>query len=158
MSNALISDCTLFRYWLTRDALTAGRLLPPALFVMLNPSIADALVDDPTIRRCRNFADDWGHNGIVVANLYAFRTPKPADLWKAKDQVGPDNDRWLSELLEQHETVVCAWGAEAKQSRADQFIALAQAKGRTLRCLGKTLTGQPRHPLYVKGDTPLTPL
>ena len=73
--SAVISDCQRYRYWLERD-----RGERPLVFVMLNPSTADAEVDDPTIRRCRRFASDNGYTGIIVVNLYAFTRQRGAML------------------------------------------------------------------------------
>lgn len=129
---------------------------PAALFVMLNPSTADAEQDDKTIRRCRGFARDWGCAGITVANLYAYRATKPAKLWLADDPVGPDNDNHLRELAKEYGEVVCAWGADAKQERVDQVVEIFRKAGTRLRCLGVTKSGAPRHPLYIKADQPLT--
>lgn len=151
---AIISDCGSYRYLLSREPRDAYQVYGPALFVMLNPSTADASIDDPTIRRCRSFADAWGCAGIVVANLYGLRATDPKALWTHADPVGPDNDMYLASLIREHETIVCAWGANAKQDRVDQFARMFRAGSRPM-CLGVTKSGAPRHPLYVKGDTPL---
>lgn len=153
---AVISDCERYRYLLTRQTGVEDPTWPPALFVMLNPSTADASQDDPTIRRCVAFARSWGAPGIIVANLYAFRSPSPEALNRCDvDPVGPENDAWLERLLLEHENVVCAWGAHADLERVRQFKAMADRKMDTLLCLGTTKSGAPRHPLYVKGDTKL---
>lgn len=151
---AIISDCGAYRYLLSREPRDAYQVYGPALFVMLNPSTADASQDDPTIRRCRAFADAWGCAGLVVANLYAFRATNPNALWSCPDPVGPDNDMYLASLIREHETVVCAWGANAKPDRALQFSKMFRAGTRPV-CLGITKTGAPRHPLYIRADQPL---
>ena len=79
--SAIISACGQYRYQLTREAHDQFATRGPALFIMLNPSTADAELDDPTIRRCRGFAKAWDCAGIVVANLYALRATDPAALW-----------------------------------------------------------------------------
>lgn len=122
---------------------------------MLNPSTADASIDDPTIRRCRGFADRWECNGIVVANLYALRATNPEELWKAEDPVGPENDSWLHRLANEFDDVVCAWGSNAKQERVDEVVKIFRRYGCRLFHLGLTKSGQPKHPLYIKGDQPL---
>lgn len=153
---ARISDCGIYRYWLGRiwgdeDALT---------FVMLNPSTADASVDDPTIRRCMGFARREGFGGISVMNLYAFRSSSPKILAASGWRVGMDNDDYLRISLEEQRRranpVVAAWGAHARPGRVDYVRYLVP--GVDWRCLGKTKDGHPRHPLYVKGDQPLIPL
>lgn len=156
--SATLSDDGLYRYALTRRWAPGG---VPAQFVMLNPSTADADVDDPTIRRCVQFARALECAGIVVVNLYAYRATKPADLWLAEDPVGPDTDRILSTVARRSygsgAPLVAAWGANAKPDRVAQVLELVEAAGAQPTSLGVTKAGAPRHPLYVKGDTALTP-
>jgi hypothetical protein len=153
--SAIISNCGQYRYRLDRPGdFTATR--GPAVFIMLNPSTADATTDDRTIGRCRAFAQAWGCNGLVVANLYAFRATRPADLWLAPDPVGPENDEYLLQVAAEAGQIVCAWGADARADRVAAVTSMLVDAGAVLRCLGTTkLTGAPRHPLYVRGDQPL---
>lgn len=152
--SARISACGRYRYQLSRRLVENPAERSPVLFVMLNPSTADADQDDPTIRRCLGFARDWGHTDLVVGNLYALRATNPKALRADyRAAIGPDNDRWLRRLLTVATTVVCAWGVHARPDRVARFQALAA--GRPLFCLGTTKGGQPRHPLYVGGDTAL---
>lgn len=155
--SAAISNCGRYRYTLTRPGdLTAWR--GPAVFVMLNPSTADADQDDNTIRRCRGFAQEWGCDGIVVVNLYAWRATKPAELWKQKDPVGPENDQHIIEALENSDTLVFAWGANARAERVKAVYELIARHSLLVPlCLGTTKDGSPRHPLYIKKDQPLIP-
>lgn len=152
---AKISDCGQYRYLLTRppESMLADR--GTALFIMLNPSTADAELDDPTIRRCRGFARDWGCSGITVANLYAFRATNPAELLKQADPIGPDNDAQLRALAREYGEAICAWGANAKPERVEQVVQIFRNAGARLWCLGTTKSGAPRHPLYVKASQPL---
>ena len=149
--DAYISLDGRYRYWLSRRWGNSDA----AVFVMLNPSTADALVDDPTIRRCVGFAKDWGCGGVFVVNLYAYRATKPADLWTAADPVGPDNDANLTVAAEwaadYDAPLIAAWGANAKPDRVARVLALP-GMGR-LQCLGVTKAGQPRHPLYLRAGT-----
>ena len=153
--SAIISDCGTYRYMLERKADDAFATRGPALFIMLNPSTADASLDDPTIRRCKSFAKAWDCNGLVVANLYGLRATNPADLWKHPDPVGPENDTWLRVLAAEHETVVCAWGANAKPERVAAVRKIFSGSLHRLMCLGTTKDGAPRHPLYIANGTPL---
>lgn len=148
--SAVISPCGQYRYMLVRG--TGPRRL---VFVMLNPSTADAELDDPTIRRCKSFAATLGYSGIIVVNLYAYRATKPSDLWLHGDPVGPFNDAHLEWVVAGETDVVCAWGANARPDRVAHVVALLRAAGARLTCLGTTLSGAPRHPLYVRGDQPL---
>ena len=152
--SAVISPCGQYRYLLTRE----GDLVDwrgPAVFIMLNPSTADATEDDATIRRCRRFAETWGCNGIKVVNLYALRSTDPAGLWEHSNPIGPDNDEWISRVASTASVVVCAWGVNAQPWRVRAVVDVLKLGGLRLMCLGKTQNGSPRHPLYVRGDQPL---
>lgn len=156
-STAKISEDGRYRYLLTR---TWEESVWPLAFIMLNPSTADAHQDDPTIRRCIGFAKRFGFGGITVANLYAYRATKPADLWRAADPVGPENDGMLSGLLrsraEADVLAIAAWGANAKPDRVRAVLSLPGAD--RLQCLGVTKAGAPRHPLYLRGSAEPIPL
>lgn len=149
---AWLSDDGLYRYSLQRT----WRRFGPAghlAFVMLNPSTADAEVDDPTIRRCIGFARTLGYDGINVLNLYAFRATKPADLWKADEPTGGKaNDDLLREVLRQagNRLVIAAWGANARPDRVAEFMSWRGSEH--VRALGFTKAGAPRHPLYLRSD------
>lgn len=151
----------LTRTWRSPDLLGDDFGRKPWLpFIMLNPSTADAGVDDPTIRRCVGIAVREGYTGIAVLNLYAHRATKPAAMFAATgDIVGPDNERRLRNLLRWAKAidtpVVAAWGVHARPERVRWL--LDQEAADNLVCLGWTQAGQPRHPLMVKGDTPLVP-
>jgi hypothetical protein len=153
--SAIISPCGQYRYALTRAAECRRPTKRAALFVMLNPSTADAEKDDPTIRRCRAFAKLWGCDGLTVANLYALRATDPKALWAHSDPVGIDNDRHLALLVESHSEIVCAWGTNAREDRIAVAVERMQQAGARLMCLGMTKSGAPRHPLYVAGNQPL---
>jgi hypothetical protein len=131
-------------------------------FVMLNPSVADAAIDDPTIRRCMGFARREGADGIIVVNLYACRATCPENMKRSNDSFGPSNaDALTNAALEAVATrmpVVCAWGAMGGLFGGDRAaIDLFRKLGAMLVCLGRTASGMPRHPLYVKSDQPLEP-
>jgi len=158
ISTAKLSECGTYRYSLTRVWDGSFRLLP---FVMLNPSTADALQDDATIRRCCSFAQREGYGGIYVVNLFAYRATKPAVLMKvgAAVAIGSENAaefRHMMGLAQVSSKVVCAWGANPLAETIGQdFVRRAQSMKADLFCLGKTTSGAPRHPLYVRGDQPL---
>lgn len=147
--NALISADEKYRYWLSRGFFS-GSKTDYVLFVMLNPSTADAVIDDPTIKRCIGFARSWGRPGLVVANLYAYRATKPSDLWKSTDPEGWQNDMYLARLMLNSSLIVCAWGANAKLQRVERFKKMASELDVILYCLGTTKNGSPKHPLYIK--------
>ena len=152
--SAAISDCGLYRYRLER------RWAPgfTVTWVMLNPSTADASTDDATLKRISGFSRRMGFGRLIVVNLYAYRATEPRDLWRAVDPVGPDNDEYLREAMAGHEVVV-AWGAHARPDRIARFLEIhrgAPGAGR-LHALALTAAGQPRHPLYLRGDLVMQP-
>lgn len=155
--SAVLSEDGVYRYRLTRR----WGFGPTALFIMLNPSTADAMQDDPTIRRCRGFAMSWGMAALEVVNLYAWRATKPADLPRDSRAVGPENTRhtWgaLRDTWITNGVAVAAWGAHGKADRVTEVVGFADAFGVPILALGTTKAGHPRHPLYVKGDTALSP-
>ncbi len=162
MSSATISPCGLYRYNLCRYIPDGPVDARSCLFVMLNPSTADASLDDPTIRRCIGFARREGCARMTVVNLFALRSADPWLLLSAEDPVGPDNMATITREIRYHMTaglVVCAWGAHpgSLSTRAYDTIDWIKATGAPLKCLGKTKSGAPRHPLYVKSDQPLEP-
>jgi hypothetical protein len=159
MSWAEISPCGTYRYLLGRRV---GEGKRTALFVMLNPSTADALVDDPTIRRCIGFARREGCGVLEVVNLFAYRTTDPAALRSASEPVGPANDQFIEQAVRRTDLVVVAWGivprrlvrrsSEIGRAIYDHLPAHGQ---RGPFSLGTTADGSPRHPLYVRADRAL---
>ncbi len=158
-SAAVISRDGKYRYKLSRRW-TPGS--DRAVWIMLNPSTADAIEDDATIRRCISFAKRWGCDGIEVYNLFALRSRHPIRIEIVEDPVGPDNDLWLSVAAQTTGKVIAAWGAcntPLQLRRANKVIEFLLRDRRVfVSTLGLTKGGQPRHPLYVRNDTPLTPL
>lgn len=162
---AEISNCGSYRYsldrrWFEDRPYSTARITSPVpmIFVMLNPSTADGFEDDNTIRRCMTFARRECYKWIIVINLFAGRATKPDDLFKMQDPEGPLNIKeWaaLEDWFEYGAAVVCAWGAEPRATtQAQRFVDMMHELGVGLWCLGTTKSGAPRHPLYLKSDTP----
>lgn len=153
---AWLSDDRTHRYRLGRRWSEDG---PLDVWIMLNPSTADATKDDPTIRRCRGFSQRWGAGGLVVVNLFSLRSTDPAALLRHPDPTGgEENDRTLIDVCQRADEdggrVIAAWGAHPMAAeRAREVRAMVPS---TLLALGSTKAGAPRHPLYVKGDAKLT--
>jgi hypothetical protein len=147
----VFSQCATWRYLLWRAA------TPRTKFVgigMLNPSQADETRDDPTIRQCRARARQAGFAGLLVWNLFAFRTALPAHLKCALDPVGPDNDAAIALALALSSRSIVAWGNHGAYLGRDRTV-LAQCAGSDVAVLGMTSAGQPRHPLYLPRGTRL---
>lgn len=152
---ATLSSCGDYRYLLVREWGRSGRT---AVFVLLNPSTADADRDDATTRRCINYAQDWGCSSAWIVNLYAWRARHPANLWKAPDSVGPENDHYLATAAavaaDSGGPLVAGWGTEARPERISAVLDLPGFD--RLGALAVTQSGQPHHPLRL--DQTLTPM
>lgn len=147
VKDAVISPCAQYRYELTRIWDVTGPLLE---FVMLNPSTADASIDDPTIRRCIAFAKLWGYGGIVVRNLYALRATNPQVLLNySGNAYGPRNDEFIGSVGGY--CTIAAWGAHAATLTPNAIATITVLKmcRPRLYCLGTNANGSPKHPLYV---------
>lgn len=151
-TGALCSSCRLYRYALWR---TWGRGEGAVAFVGLNPSTADETMDDPTIRRCIGFAKSWGFAGICMLNIYAFRATDPRDMKATADPVGPQNDEMLAYYATYCRRIVACWGVRAADARVRQVLSDGVLGSRNVECLGRTKSGAPKHPLYLRADTPL---
>jgi hypothetical protein len=152
-SSAEFSKCGTYRFELRR---IWDNRRPPLVFVMLNPSTADAHTDDPTVARCRGRAWDGGYGGLVVVNIFALRSTDPIALRTADDPIGPDNDHWIMHCARGAGRVVCAWGAHGNNDgRGEAVRKMLTDAGIRLHALGFTMKGEPRHPLYVRSDEPL---
>ena len=131
---------------------------PRVAFVLLNPSTADSSADDPTVRRCIVLARGWGFGSLEVVNLFAWRSPDPRALRQAVAPVGPANDHWLCRSATACSAIVVGWGNHGTLHRRDtEVIALLRSIQAVPTCLGMTASGQPRHPLYLRHDTPRQP-
>ena len=151
--DAVISDCGRYRYLLRR---AWDHDKPRALFVMLNPSTADAEVDDATIRSCIRLSKGWGYGSFEVVNLFGLRATDPAELEKADDPIGPQNANVGDAAIGRCDVVICAWGTHPMAGRrARDMVAWARGWKPAAYCLGKTKGGSPKHPLYIKSGTPL---
>lgn len=144
LSRVWYSQCGLYRYGLSR---VWEDTQPALLFIMLNPSTADAYRNDPTVARCETRARRMGFGGLMVANLFAFRATRPQDLKQAVAPVGEVNDRVLDHWIDRAGMTIAAWGIHGDhQSRAADLSGRLDGQ---LYHLGLTKGGHPRHPLYV---------
>jgi len=155
--SAVISDCGRYRYVLRRTVAGSTDKHRSILFIMLNPSTANEYTDDPTIRRCIKFAMREDATHMTVVNLFAFRATDPSVLDLVHDPVGPKNMDYLQHEIVDHRgsPVICAWGAKGVSPRAKFIIRQLDRIAADWCCLGRTKSGAPRHPLYVKCDQPL---
>lgn len=154
---AEFSEDRKYRYKLTREWGGPGGNL---VVIGLNPSTADETVDDPTIRRCISFAKREGMSGLVMVNLFAFRATDPGYMKLAACPVAEferehENDKHICLSLPNGK-VVAAWGVRGGfRGRDVEVRNMIANRGRKLYHLGLTKGGYPKHPLYLRGDSPL---
>lgn len=154
MHEVRMSPDRRYRYWLEANVSEdSGRV---CMFLMLNPSTADAMKSDPTVSTCKRFARDWGYGTMRVCNLFAMRSPYPKALREIRDPVGPENDEWILWNAREADMIVCAWGNNGghldRDSRVRRMLEGEGLAGK-MRHLGLTKSGQPRHPLRLSADT-----
>jgi hypothetical protein len=152
--SAVISECQQYRFTLIRRWDLVG---PDCVFIGLNPSTADADNDDPTIKRCVQFAKDHECSGLVMVNLWPYRATKPEDLWEwmefsgIPDKVMKENDKWIETYARYAKYVVGAWGVDGHRfGRGSEIMNRYRHLLYYLTLMPKC--GQPGHPLYLKGD------
>jgi hypothetical protein len=146
-TGAVFSPCNKYRYRLWR---VWNEQAQPAVFVMLNPSTADEIVNDPTVERCERRAHAMGFGGLRVANIFALRSTDPDALYGHPDPVGEDNDRAILESISGAGIVICAWGGHGKlNNRGQDVLDLIRSAGVTPHFLVLNNDGTPKHPLYV---------
>ncbi len=146
-STATYSDCERYRYDLTRIwAEDDGRIA----FVMLNPSTATEVQNDPTVERCERRARALGYGAFRVCNIFAWRDTDPFKMRKASDPVGPANDAAILDACNWAGKLVCAWGTHgAHLHRGPEVETLMRGTGQPLYHLGLSKAGHPKHPLYI---------
>ena len=146
-SVAVFSDCERYRYLLTRVWEPEGKRV---LFIMLNPSTADEIKNDPTVERCERRARTLGFGAFRVCNIFGFRATDPKVMRAQTDPVGPQNDQSIMESCDWADQVICAWGTHgAHRARGKHVIELVREKQISPYHLGLSKEGHPKHPLYI---------
>ncbi len=146
-SCAIYSDCDAYRYALTRIWDDAGKKV---LFVMLNPSTATEVQNDPTVERCERRARALGFGAFRVCNIFAYRATDPKNMRAQTDPVGPENDRSICDAAAWADTIVCAWGTHGEHmGRGPAVETTLRAQPKPLTHLGLSKAGHPKHPLYI---------
>ena len=149
---AHFSRCRRYRYSLQRSwEAGAGSVC----FIGLNPSTADHRKDDPTIRRCVGFANDWGFAGMEIVNLFAFRATLPKDLKAAPDPIGPRNGAWLKRAIARNDLAIACWGNDGEFL---QQAAKCLKRFPQLHCIRLNKSEHPAHPLYLPARLTPVPL
>ncbi len=145
-SDAKFSKDRIYRYALWR---VWDNSLPKLLFIGLNPSTADEINDDPTMRRCIRFSKDLGYGGFIMGNIFAYRSTDPKKLREIKNPIGSRNNFWLKKLHKEAGNTIAAWGTHGEYlNRGDDVVKLLGS----LDCLRITKEGFPSHPLYLPSN------
>lgn len=150
--SAVFSPDRVYRYLLIRQWDYFSKTKGLVAFVGLNPSTATETEDDPTVRRCVNFARDWGYGGMAMLNVFAFRATDPRVMKRHPEPVGPDNDEWIQKWTapEVADLVVACWGVHGDHLLRGRQVAYALKADRSrLRVFGLTKDSHPKHPLYL---------
>ncbi len=146
-STAVYSDCERYRYALTRVWEPSGSKV---LFVMLNPSTATEVQNDPTVERCERRARTLGYGAFCVTNIFAWRDTDPRKMRAASDPIGSQNDKTIVDFSEWAHTIICAWGTHGEHLKRGKHVeALLRETGHPLYHLGLSKAGHPKHPLYI---------
>lgn len=150
-----IGGTAIYRYRLNR---IWDKTRLKILFLMLNPSTADELKNDPTVARCIAYARAWGYGGLEVANIFALRSTDPELLYTHADPIGIENDQYIKQALIECDKVVAAWGTHGSfKNRGNDVLKMLKARGKVY-CLKKNKDGYPVHPLYQRADAQLIEL
>jgi len=146
-STAVYSDCERYRYSLTRIWDDTGTRVH---FVMLNPSTATEVQNDPTVERCERRARTLGHGAFRVTNIFAWRDTDPRKMRAAKEPIGPHNDATILDATHWADATICAWGAHGEHLGRGNIVAnMLRETNVPLFHLGLTKAGHPKHPLYI---------
>lgn len=140
----------------------------PLAFGMMNPSVADHLATDPTVRKCIAYARREGAGGLIVVNRSPWRATLQKDL-EAEHLCGRDvlrtaeNAAAWAVAARLASRLVLAWGTPrgtwpAKARGEHDAALLAPWRGRAFTIGPVAKSGEPRHPLYLRADAPLLPL
>ena len=145
-SQAVYSQDEAYRYSLTRVWAEGARVV----FVMLNPSTATEVQNDPTVERCERRARALGFGSFAVGNIFAYRATDPKVMRAQADPVGPENDAAILAMAAEADRIICAWGTHgAHLGRGAAVERLLRGHGHALYHLGLSVAGMPKHPLYI---------
>lgn len=156
--SAIISDCRLYRYQLTREVDMFGTQV--LAFFGVNPSTADERLDDPTVTKWITFTKLNQGRRFIVGNVFAYRATNVKDLSLIEDPVGPDNQNHLRSIIAEADLLVPCWGARVKVPKSlhhhiDKTLSLLFDSGKSVYTFGLTASGDPKHPLMLPYDTQL---
>ena len=150
INTAIFDPTKKYRYLLTRKICEKDTI---CTFIMLNPSTADEIENDPTVARCVKFAKVWGYGKLNVLNIFALRSTDPGGLYTIEDPVGQDNDHHIVETVRNSDLVIAAWGVHAALNDRGKQVEDLIVPYTDIHCLSVTKDGYPGHPLYLRNDS-----
>jgi hypothetical protein len=156
LRDTLFSSDRKYRYTLYRRLHAPGQTIVDRTvsFICLNPSTADEVENDPTVRRAMGYARGFGGSEFYMLNIFALRSTDPALLYADEDPVGPENDVHIEFICEHSDYIICGWGNHGElHGRGKEVTELL--KEYKLHCLGVNANFSPKHPLYLRADLPL---
>jgi hypothetical protein len=156
--SAIFSTCGTWRYRLDRDCGLLGSLV--YAYFGVNCSKAGSEKNDQTVGKWIGFTTRNDGHRLIVGNPFTYVATDVRDLAGAADPIGPENDRYLAEIIAEADVLVPCWGNRNKlpprlRPRLDWLRDLIFAAGKPVKILGLTASGDPKHPLMLGYDTPL---
>ena len=155
---AIISKCENYRYRLDRDIGMLDELV--VAYFGINPSTADAHINDHTVRKWIGFSKIMGASKFIVGNVFGYRSKKVASLASVTDPIGPDNPYYLDQIIADADILVPCWGSRNKlpkqlRPRLDWTLETLRESGKSVMVFGLTESGDPMHPLNLSYETRL---
>lgn len=145
----------LWRKWWSEDLWTRRDKPRYAMFIGLNPSVADEAINDNTVTRCIHFAQRWEMDAMVMTNLFAYRSTNPKEMKEQDDPIGPENDQWLLACAKDAVQVICCWGNHGEFSMRGAQVRDELCQVADLKMFKLTKRGNPIHPLYLPNNSKL---
>ncbi|QDY42240.1 DUF1643 domain-containing protein [Candidatus Pantoea soli] len=157
--NAVISPCNQYRYRLDREVAAEGKVIA---YFGVNPSYADASIDDNTVIRMRSFTLSHQGKRFIVGNVFSYRSTNVRKLASTNDCFGLEHKFYLNQIIDEADILVPCWGSRNKlpqnlRQHLDSMLRLLLSSGKPVYSFGLTATGDPRHPLMLAGSTKLIP-
>lgn len=159
MNNAILSDCGTYRYRLDRDVDGGDLDIDPVIaFFGINPSTADASLDDQTVKKWNGFTKRWGAARYIVGNVFAYRATDVRELKSVTDPLGPLRDQHLADIIHEADILVPCWGNSGKVPKElrwaiDDLKECLLKQNKQVLTFGFTKGGDPKHPMMLGYDT-----
>jgi len=137
-----------YRYYLQRNFKKNAKNL--LVFIMLNPSTANEQYNDPTVERCQNHALNKNYDGMIILNIFAYRTTNPKQLLQTKNPIGEKNNQTIINTIKKHQNIICAWGNHGKiLNRSNEIKKILKKHRKKTQAFEITKQNEPKHPLYI---------